>query len=63
MISQAIILEIPNLGGYQMSETKKIFSPYGNEYVKYVNKSEVSIYVFGGWRNYNIDYLYSITFD
>lgn len=53
---------IPELGGYEITEDKKVISPYGQKYVKYQGDS-VIIWVFGGWRVYDLNLLYKKTFD
>jgi hypothetical protein len=55
--------EIPDLGGYRITENKKVLSPFGQDSVKYIGKNEVEIYVFGAWRTYEIDYLYRQAFE
>ena len=51
-------ITIPNLGGYSISEDKKVYSPIGQKYVVYLPGGEVKIWVFGAWRIYKIEDLY-----
>lgn len=46
------------MAGYSVSEDRKIYSPYGQQYVVYLPKNEVKIWIWGAWRIFNIDKLY-----